>query len=207
MTHEAAISQARIITERLIEEGTKARAYFQIWWVLNNRAYPDYAKTVEHWEFADFFHAASPGYFTLFMLALGKMFDMDVRSAGFQSLRTALEQEGKPGVAEQIRATMAPHTSQVRCVMEIRNQSLVHNSFGLPRDAVYEANGITIDELRGLVDATCQCISTAAAALDIHGHALASERVANATLNVLEGLRMSLQLRSVERPADQPKLA
>lgn len=207
MTHEAAMSQARIITERLIEEGTKARAYFQIWWVLNNRAYPNYAKTMEHWEFADFFHAASPGYFTLFMLALGKMFDMDVRSAGFQSLRTALEQEGKPDIAEQIRATMTPYTFQVRRVMEIRNQSLVHNSFGVPRDAVYEANGITIDELHSLVDATCQCISTAAAALDIHGHALGSERVANATLNVLEGLRASLQLRDIVLPAERPRQA
>lgn len=31
MTHDTAMSQTRIITERLIEEGTKARAYFQIW--------------------------------------------------------------------------------------------------------------------------------------------------------------------------------
>jgi hypothetical protein len=65
----------------------------------------------------------------------------------------------------------------------------------LPRDVIYEDNSITIDELRALVDATCQCISTAAAALGIHGHALGSERVANATLNVLEGLRASLQLK------------
>lgn len=199
--------QACAITHRLIEEGTKARSYFQVWWVLNNRAYPAYASTMEHWEFADFFYAASPGYFTLFMLALGKMFDLDERSAGFQSLRATLAQEGKPEIAEQIRTTMAPYAPQARRVMEIRNRSLVHNSFGVPRDAVYEANAITIDELRGLVDATCQCISAAAAALDIHGHALASERVANATLNVLEGLRTSLQLRDAERPADQPKLA
>jgi hypothetical protein len=89
--------------------------------VLNNRAYPDYAKTMAHWEFVDFFHAASPGYFTLFMLALGKMFDTEVRSAGFQSLRTSLEQEGKPDVAEQIRVTMEPYASQARRVMEIRN--------------------------------------------------------------------------------------
>lgn len=74
-----------------------------------------------HWEFVDFFHAASPGYFTLFMLALGKMFDTEVRSAGFQSLRTSLEQEGKPDVAEQIRVTMEPYASQARRVMEIRN--------------------------------------------------------------------------------------
>jgi len=58
MTHDTAMNQTRVITERLIEEGTKARAYFQIWQVLNNRAYPVYAKTTEHWEFADFFHAA-----------------------------------------------------------------------------------------------------------------------------------------------------
>ncbi|WP_133434375.1 AbiU2 domain-containing protein [Achromobacter xylosoxidans] len=187
------MSQANDITERLIEEGTKARSYFQIWWVLNNRAYPDYASTMQHWEYSDFFYATSPGYFTLFVLALSKMFDRDPRSAGFQSLRTALEQEGKPEVAAQIEAALTPLRPKVKRIMEIRSQSVVHNSFGLSRDDIYKANGITIDEIRDLVDATCQCISRVAAALDIQGHALASERTANATLRMLAGLKASLQ--------------
>lgn len=185
---------ASTITHRLIEEGTKARSYFQIWWVLNNRAYfLDYASTMEHWEYSDFFVAASPGYFTLFVLALGKMFDRDERSAGFYSLRSALEQEGQSEIAKQIRTALAPLTVQVQRLMEIRNQSVVHNSFGIPRDQVYEKNGITIDELRSLVETTCQCITLAATALGIRDHALGSERVANATLKVLAGLKESLQ--------------
>lgn len=187
------MSQAHTITDRLIEEGTKARSYFQVWWVLNNRAYPDYASTMQHWEYVDFFHAANPGYFTLFMLALAKMFDRDPRSAGFLSLRTALEQEGKPEIATQIEIALTPLRPRVERIMEIRSQSVVHNSFGLSRDDIYKANGITIDELRDVVDATCQCISHVAAALGIQGHALASERVANATLRILAGLKESLQ--------------
>lgn len=82
---------------------------------------------------------------------------------------------------------------KVERIMEIRSQSVVQNSFGLSLDDIYKANGIAIDELRDLVDAICQCISRVAAALDIQGHALASERMANATLRMLAGLKASLQ--------------
>lgn len=182
------MSSAHDITLRLIEEGTKARAHFQIWWALRNLALPKYLPAMNNMDYVDFFHAAISGHYVLFFLALSKIFDQDSRAAGIKELERALRAEGKTKVATEIERQLKPVEPYVKRVMSIRNRSVVHNEHAIPRNKVYEVNGITPNQLREVIDAACSSINTAARALGIANTVFESDRAERATLNLLEAL-------------------
>lgn len=184
MTHLATI------TEILIEEGVKARAHFQVWWALRNRALPKYHSAMNDFAYVDFFHAANLGHYTLFFLSLAKIFDRDPRVAGISELRRALRADGKTTTALAVARLLKPHEVQVKRVMAIRNRSIVHNEHGISRSKVYELNGVTPNELRALIDAACAAINHAARALGIVNTIFESDRTEQATLSMLETLAL-----------------
>jgi hypothetical protein len=57
------MSEARAITEHLIEEGIAARAHFQVWWALRNLALPRFLPAMDHSAYVDFFHASNSGHY------------------------------------------------------------------------------------------------------------------------------------------------
>lgn len=185
------MSTARTITLRLIEEGINARAHFQVWWALRNLALPKYLPAMNDRAYVDFFHAANSGHYLQFLLALSKIFDRDSRVAGIRELKRALRTEGLGGVANEISMELKPHVGHVKSIMRIRNSSVVHNEYGVSRKKVYEINGITPNQIRGVIDAACQSINLAASALSIVNTIFEGDRAERATLNLLEALHRS----------------
>ena len=182
------MATASEITHRLIEEGIKARAHFQIWWALRNLALPKYRATMSDFAYVDFFHAANSGHYVLYFLALAKIFDRDPRVAGIAELKRALRAEGKATVAIRIARELKPFGPHVKRVMGIRNRSVVHNEHAIARNKVYQINGITPNQLRDLIDAACSSINGAARELDITNRIFESARAESATLNMLKAL-------------------
>lgn len=183
------MATAHEISDRLIEEGINARAHFQVWWALRNRALPKYHATMSDFDHVDFFHAANAGHYVLFFLALAKIFDRDNRVAGIKELKRALRAEGLKATALQIAKELKPFESQVKCVMSIRNRSVVHNEHAINRSKVYEVNGITPNQLRDLINAACGAINGAARDLEIRNTIFDSDRAERATLRMLETLQ------------------
>lgn len=176
------------ITKILIDEGIKARAHYQVWWALDNRALPKYFDAMNDWSYVDFFHAANSGHYTLFLLSLSKIFDRDPRVAGIKELKRALRAEGKTGLANEIARLLKPHEKHVRSVIGIRNRSVVHNEYSVSIGKVYQSNGVTPNELRALIDTACEAINLSARDLGIINPIFSSDRAERATLNMLEVL-------------------
>lgn len=189
------MTSAREITELLIEEGVGARAHFQVWWALRNLALPKYHATMSEFRYVDFFHAANSGHYVLFFLYLSKIFDRDPRVAGIAELKRSLVSEGFAAVAADLEGTLAPYAMHVEKVMGIRNRSVVHNEHAISRDAVYELNGITPNELRKLIDVTCEAINEVARSLGISNVIFESLRTQEATMRMLEALQKGRESR------------
>lgn len=182
------MATSREITNRLIEEGIGARAHFQIWWALRNLALPKYYQTMSQLRYVDFFHAANSGHYVLFFLHLSKIFDRDSRVAGVAELRRTLVSEDLSPLAQQFENTLSPYQPQVQKILGIRDRSIVHNDHAIPREEVYEINGITPDQICELIDVTCGAINVVARALGINNTIFESNRSQDATLAMLETL-------------------
>ncbi len=182
------MTTAKAITLRLIEEGTNARAHYQVWWALRNLALPKYHHAMNSFDHVDFFHAANSGHYVLFFLALTKIFDRDDRVAGISELKKALRAEGKASTALKIARELKPHESVVKTVMNIRNRSLVHNEYSIARHHVYTLNGVTPNQLRDLIEASCAAIKTAASDIGFSETIFDSNRFEKATLSMLTTL-------------------
>jgi hypothetical protein len=182
------VSDARAIVEKLNEEGLAARAHFQIWWALRNLALPEFYEVMNDHSYVNFFHASSAGHYKLFFLALSKIFDRDQRSSGISNLCEALRAEGQSALADQLRKRLSQLTSVVAPLMTIRNQTIVHNDQTLPREKVYELNGITPDQIRKLIDDTCAAINEVARGLGMK-EALFDDGYDRATIAMLKKLR------------------
>lgn len=182
------MSKAKEIAHTLIEEGIKARAHFQVWWALRNKALPKYYDAMNDFAYVDFFHAANSGHYTLFLLSLAKIFDHDSRVAGIKEFCRALRAEGMNKSALAICHALKPHQGIVKKVMAIRNKSVVHNEHGITRSEVYELNGVTPNQIRDLIDVTCKSINEAASGLGLNNLIFDGDRAERATLNMLETL-------------------
>lgn len=183
-----AMSEAIEIAKVLIEEGVAARGHFQVWWALRNKALPRFYETMDNPEYVDFFHASNSGHYKLFLLALSKIFDRDTRVAGLREFRRALSEQGRADLAEHIKNNLLPFHDSIKAVLGIRSQALVHNERALPREKVYEINGITPNQIGDLIDATCRTINHAATELGINNTIFDSDRGERATLRMLEVL-------------------
>lgn len=182
-------STARDILETLMEEGIAAKAHFQTWWALRNLALPTYHPTMNDSVYVDFFHASNAGHYKLFFLALSKIFDRDSRVAGISNLRQALSDEGNAHLAHDLEQTLSPHKDLVVRVMNIRNKTIVHNEIEFPREKVYDINGVTPNEIRSLIDVTCEALNVTARALDFSNTIFESDRHETAVLAMLKILQ------------------
>ena len=180
--------EARAIATTLIEEGIAARAHFQVWWALRNKALPRFYDAMNNLEYVDFFHASNAGHYKLFLLALSKIFDRDTRVAGLSELRRALSDEGRNDLVDYIERSLSPLHDRIKAIMGIRSQSLVHNERALCRGQVYEINGITPNQIRELIDVTCGTINHVASELGISNTIFDSDRSESATMKMLEAL-------------------
>lgn len=182
------MSTAHAITLLLIEEGIAARAHFQVWWALRNRAIPKYLPVMNDGNYVDFFHASNSGHYKLFFLALSKIFDRDTRVAGISELKKALRSEGHTHIALRIAKEMKPIEPFVKKLMRIRNQTIAHNEHSVSRARVYKINGITPNQLRQIVETVCGTINATARDLGITKTIFDSVRFEKATLSMLARL-------------------
>jgi hypothetical protein len=182
------MSEARSIVEKLNEEGLAARAHFQIWWALRHLALPDFYDAMNNSSYVNFFHASNAGHYKLFFLALSKIFDRDARTSGISNLREVLRSEGHYSIADQLEKRLSPLTTVVVRLMAIRDQTIVHNDRSLPREKVYEINGITPDQIRDLINDTCATINEVAHGLGLT-EGLFDDHYDRATIAMLETLR------------------
>lgn len=177
------------IVRTLIAEGIAARAHFQIWWVLRNKALPEYADAMNHLEYVDFFHASNSGHYKLFLLALAKIYDRDDRVAGLKSLGKALGNEGHSAAAEEIQSALDPHRHHISAICAIRDRTLAHNEADISRNKVYKVNGITPNEISELIDATCETINRVARELGVSNTIFESRKAEEATFALLAALQ------------------
>ena len=176
------------IVQHLIEEGIAARAHFQTWWALRNRAIPDFLPDMNHLEYVDFFHVSNSGHYKLFFIAISKIFDRDTRASGIASLREGLRAEGHDNLADYVEAELEPLTERVCRIQTIRNQAIGHNQTDLPREKVYDINGTTPNEIMELIDITCGAINKIARELGFTNVIFDSKRYEDATLELLRAL-------------------
>lgn len=177
------MNDARAIVVLLMEEGSVARAHFQVWWALRNLAIPRYLGTMN--DHPDFFLASSAAHFKSFLLALSKIFDRDPRAAGVLHLKEALRNDGHIKVADEFENAIGPLTASVQNIMNIRNKTIAHNEREFPRDKIYEIYGIAPHTIRSLIDSTCGAINKVAQALGITNVIFEDDRLERATLKML----------------------
>lgn len=180
------MSGARTILVQLMEEGSAARAHFQVWWALRNLAIPQYLPTMDN--HADFFIGTSAAHFKSFFLALSKIFDRDLRASGVSNLKDALRFEGYSKIADDFEHAIEPLTLLVKRVMSVRNRAVVHSESGFPRDKVYELYGVSPNEIRSLIDSTCGAINNVAQGLGITNIIFDNDRLERKTLEMLKRL-------------------
>jgi hypothetical protein len=183
------MSEARNMLGDLSDEAGAARAHFHTWWALRNLALPDFYEAMNDYTYVDFFHTSNAGNYKLFFLTLSKIFDRDPRVSGISHLKEALRQEGYQQLASELEARLIPLTSSVARVMNIRSKTIVHNDRTLSREKVYEINGITPDEIKALIDSTCELLNMVARGLGITNVISEGARFEKATLAMLERLR------------------
>ena len=183
------MSTVNTIVHHLIEEGKVARAHFQTWWPLRNLAIPEFLPAMNKWEYVDFFHVSNTGHYKMIFFALSKIFDRDTRASGFASLKAALRAENRTALADYVEAELSPLTERVARIDTIRNQTMAHNQTGLIRKEIYEANGITPNEICELIDKTCAVINHVARELGISEIIFESKRFEDATLALLRALQ------------------
>jgi hypothetical protein len=188
------LTNATDLAYLLIEEGSKARVHFQVWWTLRNLALPKYYNAMTDNSYVDFFHAANSGHYTLFLLSLAKLFDRDSRAAGIRGLKHALRTEGKAATALAVASAIKPHEATVKSVMGIRNKSVVHNEHAISLQKVYKIHGVTPKQLRALIDAACSAVNLAARDLGIVNRVFEGNRAEQATLKMLETLAHGAKL-------------
>jgi hypothetical protein len=141
------------------------------------------------WEYVDFFHLSNSGHYKMIFFALSKVFDRDTRASGFASLKAALHAENRAALAEYVEAELSPLTARVARIDTIRNQTVAHNQTGLIRKEIYEANGVTPNEIRELIDKTCTVINQVARELGMSEIIFESMRFEEATLALLKALQ------------------
>lgn len=172
----------------LMEEGSAARAHFHTWWALRNLALPDHLPTMNNYEYVDFFHVSNSGSYKLFFLALSKIYDRDERTAGISMLKKELRNAGHADVADEVAKRIDPHEPLVRKVLNIRNKSISHNQADIPREKIYQINDVTPNEIRALIDVTCETINYVSNTLGKSNVISGPERHENAVLKMLEAL-------------------
>lgn len=172
----------------LMEEGGAARAHFHTWWALRNLALPDHLSTMNNYKYVDFFHVSNSGNYKLFFVALSKIYARDGRTAGMQMLKEELRKAGYSDIADEVDRRIDPHEPLVRKVLNIRNKSISHNQADLPREQVYQINGVTPNEIRNLIDITCETINFVSNALGKSNVISGPERHERAVLKMLETL-------------------
>jgi hypothetical protein len=182
-------SIAVAITEHLIEEGIAARAHFQTWWALRNLAIPTYLPTMNDMAYVDFFHASNSAHYKLYFIAISKIYDRDPRVAGISELRKALKAEGRDDLARYIQQQLKPLTGLLKKVLAIRNKVIAHNEFSLPRTKVYQIHGVTPNQIRDLIDQTCEVINHVAREIGFSNTIFDSDRHQRATISMLERLK------------------
>ena len=172
----------------LMEEGSATRAHFHTWWALRNLALPDHLDTMNNYEYVDFFHVSNSGNYKLFFVALSKIYDRDNRTAGISKLKEELSKAGHSDVADEVSRRVGAHKKLIRKVLNIRNQSISHNQADMPRVKVYKINDVTPDEIRELIDVTCETINYVSNALGQSNFISGPERYEKAVLKMLETL-------------------
>jgi len=183
------MSEVHKVLDALMEEGGAARVHFYTWWALRNVALPEFYDAMNNLAHVDFFHASNSGHYKLFFLSLSKIFDRDSRVSGISRLKDALRDEGHPQLADELQAKLIPMESAVTRVMSIRNKTIVHNERALPREKVYEINGITPDEVRELIDSICEALNSVADGLGLSNRISKGDRHERATIAMLTTLR------------------
>lgn len=186
------MSEIHTILDHLMEEGTAATVHFHTWWALRNLAIPQFYETMNDLSHVDFFHASNSGHYKLFFLALSKIFDRDSRVSGISHLRETLRQNGYPKLADELETKLVPLRSAVSRVMSIRNRTIVHNERELSREKIYDLNGITPNEIRQLINSTCDAIDSVADGIGLSNRISSGERHERATLAMLKSLQKGM---------------
>jgi hypothetical protein len=194
------MSKATRIAYILIDEGKKARAHFQVWWALRNKALPKYYKTMNDRAYVDFFHASNSGHCTLFMLSMAKIFDRDSRAGGIKAFKQALREEGLKKTVLKLNLALKPHLEDVKRVMAIRNKFVVHTEHDITPVQEGEIYGLTPNQWRALIDTTCHAINEVSRELEITTPIFVSDRAERATLNMLETLASGAEQSLPSRP-------
>ena len=186
---------SKVIVARLLDECISARAHFQVWWALGNRALPKYYETMSDFSHVDFFHASNSGHFVLYLLSLGKLFDNNDRVASVKVLRESLRAEGKTSQANRIASELKPLAPLVIRVMRIRNRLIAHNDLATNADDLFRKHGVSPNDLRELIDITSSLVNDAARELGLAERIFDSKRYEAATLSMLEALSLGVRAR------------
>lgn len=183
------MTHARTITEHLIEEGKAARTHFQVWWALRKLAIPTYLETMNDRSYTEFFDASNSGHYKLFFISLSKIFDRDNRVAGIHKLTLALRAEGELNLADYVTHELKHLEPLIEHIMHIRNKQIAHNDLSIPVETLYKENGITPNQIREVIDETCDIINYAAEALGFSRRIFKNDRIELATLHMLDTLQ------------------
>lgn len=182
------MSKATKIADLLIGEGIKARAHFQVWWALTNKALPRHHESMSDLAYVDFFHASNTGHCTLFMLSMAKIFDCSRTAGGIKAFKKALREEGLEKSALKLDLAFKPHFEDVKKVMAIRNKFIAHAERNITPMQECEICGLTPNQWRTLIDTTCLTINEVSRELGITNTIFDSDRAERATLKMLETL-------------------
>lgn len=173
---------------RVCEEAMKSCAYFHTWWSLSNLAWPEYRSTMSDYAYVDFFNACRSGFLGLTFVSLGKLLDRNRRAVGLSRLREILTRNGFGEEADLIELGLRAHGKLAGRVLGIRNRAVSHNENAVTRDEVFEAYGVTPNEIRALVKAVRTVLNEAGRRLGWPTVISAGERQERATMAMLRRL-------------------
>lgn len=176
------------IIQDLLDEGNSAKAHFETWWALRNRALPDFYSAMNKHEYVNFFHVSNTGHYKLFFISLAKIFDPDTRTSGMRRLKDELKAIDRQDLVDFIESNLAAETPLIEKITKIRSQSIAHNQADLSREKVYEISKVTPDEIRGLIEKTCKEINYVAHTFGFNNLIIDDNIYEQATIKMLEQL-------------------
>ena len=185
MTKEVKLREA---LQRVQSEASAVRAFFHTWKALNiARGDTRLLATMNDYHHVDFFKTSMEGNFRLFFLSLGKIFEKSSKTLGHKRLAKTLRSNGHFDLAEEIEKVGFEHSSTIKKIRKVRNESIAHSGLASASEVLDCAN-ITPDEIEALIDKLCGLLNTIGERMGFPGGISKGERNELAVQQLLETL-------------------
>ena len=174
------------ILHDLLDSAIEAKAHYQIWWALANRARPRYVRSMNR--FADFFIACQRALFDGMIIHIAHLYDRQRSSSSIEAYLRHAKSHLPTSVVSSVKTQLTQFQGIVRAILTIRHNIVAHKCAGLSERAVFKQAGVTPNQMRDLIHASVRIVESFRRAKGWTNGVFDNERFEQSTLGLLKAL-------------------